>query len=53
MKMRKGGVIIDVPENGAAFYIRAGYTKVETKEPVEIVAPAPVVEVPKKKEVHK
>jgi len=58
MLMRKGGVIIDVPENGIAFYIRAGYIKVEEVPVVEVapVEPEPksvVVETPKKKKAVK
>jgi len=55
MLMRKGGVILDVSENRTAFYIRAGYVKVETKVPkpaIEVVSePEPVVKIPKKKAV--
>jgi len=40
MKMRKGGVIIDVPETSADFYKRAGYAKVEEA----VAVPEPVVE---------
>ena len=48
MQMRKGGVIIDVPENGAQFYERAGYEKVEAKvkAPKEEVTPVPEPEAP-------
>jgi len=55
MLMRKGGVILDVSENRAAFYIRAGYVKVETKVPkpaIEVVSePELVAKIPKKKAV--
>ena len=60
MLMRKGGVILDVSENRAAFYIRVGYVKVETKVPkpaIEVVSepepsePEPVAKIPKKKAV--